>query len=126
MTATASLAALVDEKVLASLEAYVAKCVAHDLPVSQADLAVLNFFGAKYTELINGQRVTPVFGRGGPPRYGAIWGVMIGWGYDHYGVPREWLYRDTVPQQSPAFVLNGPKLYTKTASGSGWPGFPTN
>ncbi|NNM04517.1 MAG: hypothetical protein HKO65_05390, partial [Gemmatimonadetes bacterium] len=43
--------------------------------------------GAKYTELINGQNVTPVFGRGGPPRYGAIWGVMIGWGYDHYGVP---------------------------------------
>ena len=56
-------------------------------PMSQADLAVLEFFGAKYTELINGQDVTPVFGRGGPPRYGAIWGVMIGWGYDHYGVP---------------------------------------
>jgi hypothetical protein len=56
-------------------------------PESQADLAVFNFFGSKYTELINGQNVTPVFGRGGPPRYGAIWGVMIGWGYDHYGVP---------------------------------------
>jgi hypothetical protein len=56
-------------------------------PMSQQDLAVLDFFGAKYTELINGQDVTPVFGRGGPPRYGAIWGVMIGWGYDHYGVP---------------------------------------
>jgi hypothetical protein len=56
-------------------------------PMSQADLAVFNFFGAKYTELINGQNVTPVFGRGGPPRYGAIWGVMIGWGYDHFGVP---------------------------------------
>jgi hypothetical protein len=56
-------------------------------PPSQADLAILDFFGAKYTELINGQSVTPVFGRGGPPRYGAIWGVMIGWGYDHYGVP---------------------------------------
>jgi len=56
-------------------------------PMSQQDLGVLNFFGAKYTELINGQNVTPVFGRGGPPRYGAIWGVMIGWGYDHYGVP---------------------------------------
>jgi hypothetical protein len=55
--------------------------------MSQADLAILNFFGAKYTELINGQEVTPVFGRSGPPRYGAIWGVMIGWGYDHYGVP---------------------------------------
>jgi len=56
-------------------------------PMAQADLATLEFFGAKYTELINGQDVTPVFGRGGPPRYGAIWGVMIGWGYDHYGVP---------------------------------------
>jgi hypothetical protein len=56
-------------------------------PMSQADLAVFDFFGDKYTELINGQDVVPVFGRSGPPRYGAIWGVMIGWGYDHYGVP---------------------------------------
>ncbi len=55
-------------------------------PPSQADLAVFNFFGSKYTELINGQDVVAVFGRGGPPRYGAIWGVMIGWAYDHYGV----------------------------------------
>jgi hypothetical protein len=55
--------------------------------MAPADLAVLEFFGAKYTELINGQDVNPVFGRSGPPRYGAIWGVMIGWGYDHYGVP---------------------------------------
>ncbi len=56
-------------------------------PMAQSDLSTLEFFGAKYTELINGQDVTPVFGRGGPPRFGAIWGVMIGWGYDHYGVP---------------------------------------
>ena len=56
-------------------------------PMSQADLATFQFFGDKYTELINGQDVVPVFGRSGPPRYGAIWGVMIGWGYDHYGVP---------------------------------------
>jgi hypothetical protein len=56
-------------------------------PMSPSDLATFNFFGAKYTELINEQRVVPVYGRGGPPRYGAIWGVMIGWGYDHYGVP---------------------------------------
>jgi hypothetical protein len=27
-----------------------------------------------------------VLGRGAPPRQGAIWGVMIGWAYDHYGV----------------------------------------
>ena len=51
-----------------------------------SDLAVFEFFGSKYTELINGQNVVPVFGRGGPPRYGAIWGVMIGWAYDHYGI----------------------------------------
>jgi hypothetical protein len=56
-------------------------------PMAQSDLAVFNFFGSKYTEIINDQNVVPVFGRGGPPRYGAIWGVMIGWGYDHYGVP---------------------------------------
>jgi hypothetical protein len=56
-------------------------------PMSPSDLATFSFFGAKYTELINGQNVVPVYGRSGPPRYGAIWGVMIGWGYDHYGVP---------------------------------------
>ena len=27
-----------------------------------------------------------VLGRGDPPRRGAIWGVMIGWAFDHYGV----------------------------------------
>ncbi len=57
-----------------------------EVPPSQQDEAIYRFFGNKYTELINEQRVTPVFGRGGPPRYGAIWGVMIGWAYDHYGV----------------------------------------
>ena len=55
-------------------------------PMAAADLDVFEFFGSKYTELINGQDVVPVFGRSGPPRYGAIWGVMIGWAYDHYGV----------------------------------------
>lgn len=55
-------------------------------PMAQADLSNFNFLGIKYTELINGQEVVPVFGRSGPPRYGAIWGVMIGWAYDHYGV----------------------------------------
>jgi hypothetical protein len=57
-----------------------------DAPMPPSDLAVFEFFGSKYTELINEQNVIPVFGRGGPPRYGAIWGVMIGWVYDHYGV----------------------------------------
>jgi hypothetical protein len=57
-----------------------------EIPMAPQDAAVFSFFGNKYTELINEQRVTPVFGRGGPPRYGAIWGVMIGWAYDHYGV----------------------------------------
>jgi hypothetical protein len=55
-------------------------------PMAPQDLAVFEFFGSKYTELINDQNVVPVFGRSGPPRYGAIWGVMIGWAYDHYGV----------------------------------------
>ncbi len=57
-----------------------------EIPMSTQDLAVFTFFGNKYSELINDQEVTPVFGRSGPPRYGAIWGVMIGWAYDHYGV----------------------------------------
>ncbi|MFC1565260.1 M14 family metallopeptidase, partial [candidate division KSB1 bacterium] len=43
-------------------------------------------FGRKYTEIINDQRVQTVLGRGAPPRSGAIWGVMIGWAYDHLGV----------------------------------------
>ena len=55
-------------------------------PMASQDAAVFRFFGNKYTELINDQDVTPVFGRSGPPRYGAIWGVMIGWAFDHYGV----------------------------------------
>lgn len=55
-------------------------------PMSPADESVFEFFGNKYTETLYEQRVVPVFGRGGPPRYGAIWGVMIGWAYDHYGV----------------------------------------
>jgi hypothetical protein len=57
-----------------------------EMPMAPADLAVFNFFGRKYTEILYEQRVTPVLGRSGPPRYGAIWGVMIGWAYDHYGV----------------------------------------
>ncbi|KPJ89523.1 MAG: hypothetical protein AMS18_12380 [Gemmatimonas sp. SG8_17] len=55
-------------------------------PMSPADESVFTFFGNKYSEILYDQRVTPVFGRSGPPRYGAIWGVMIGWAYDHYGV----------------------------------------
>jgi len=50
------------------------------------DEAAFQLFGRKYSEIINNQPVRKVFGRGGPPRYGAIWGVMIGWAYDHYGV----------------------------------------
>lgn len=55
-------------------------------PMAPEDLAVFEFFGDKYSELIYDQEVVPVYGRSGPPRYGAIWGVMIGWAYDHYGV----------------------------------------
>jgi hypothetical protein len=57
-----------------------------EIPMSTADEAAFRFLGNKYTELINDQEVQPVFGRSGPPRYGAIWGVMIGWAYEHYGV----------------------------------------
>ena len=50
------------------------------------DEAVYRVFGNKYSEIINKQPVRTVLGRGAPPRRGAIWGVMIGWAYDHYGV----------------------------------------
>jgi hypothetical protein len=50
------------------------------------DEAVYQVFGNKYSELINKQPVRKVFGRGGPPRHGAIWGVMMDWAYYHYGV----------------------------------------
>lgn len=55
-------------------------------PFPRADEAIYQMFGAKYSEILNKQPVRPVYGRGGPPGYGAIWGVMIGWGYDHLGV----------------------------------------
>jgi len=51
-----------------------------------ADESIFNVFGKKYTEILEKQPVRKVYGRGGPPRMGAIWGVMIGWAYDHYGV----------------------------------------
>lgn len=50
------------------------------------DAAYFDIFGQKYSEIINDQPVRKVLGRGEPPRQGAIWGVMIGWAYDHYGV----------------------------------------
>lgn len=50
------------------------------------DEAIFQEFGNKYQEILNKQPVRKVLGRGAPPRSGAIWGVMIGWAYDHYGV----------------------------------------
>jgi len=50
------------------------------------DAAYFDIFGQKYSAIINDQPVRKVLGRGEPPRQGAIWGVMIGWAYDHYGV----------------------------------------
>ena len=50
------------------------------------DEAIYQVFGRKYNEIINNQPVRVVYGRGGPPRFGAIWGVMIDWAFDHYGV----------------------------------------
>ncbi len=50
------------------------------------DNAVFELFGRKYTEIINKQPVRNVYGRGEPPRGGAIWGVFMAWAYEHYGV----------------------------------------
>jgi len=55
-------------------------------PMAAEDEAIYQVFGKKYSKIINDQPVRKVFGRSGPPRYGAIWGVLIGWAYDHYGV----------------------------------------
>jgi hypothetical protein len=52
----------------------------------QEDESIYQVFGSKYSEILNKQPVRTVFGRSGPPRFGAIWGVFIGWAYDHYGV----------------------------------------
>lgn len=50
------------------------------------DERIYQTFGDKYSEILNGQPVRKVMGRGGPPSYGAIFGVMIGWVYDHLGI----------------------------------------
>jgi len=55
-------------------------------PFPPQDEAIFRTFGNKYSEILNKQPVRNVYGRGGPPGYGAIWGVMIGWAYDHMGV----------------------------------------
>ncbi|MFC2168008.1 M14 family metallopeptidase [Acidobacteriota bacterium] len=57
-----------------------------EISFPQEDDSNFETFGQKYTEIINDQRVQKVLGRGAPPREGAIFGVMIGWAYDHYGV----------------------------------------
>jgi hypothetical protein len=57
-----------------------------EVPFPREDEAIFETFGNKYTEIINDQPVMAVLGRGAPPREGAIFGVMIGWAYDHYGV----------------------------------------
>lgn len=54
--------------------------------IASEDEAIFGVFGNKYSEIINKQPVRKVLGRGEPLRQGAIWGVMIGWAYDHYGV----------------------------------------
>ena len=58
---------------------------AEELMPSQ-DESVYQLFGKKYSEILYKQPVKKVLGRSAPPRQGAIWGVMIGWAYDHYGV----------------------------------------
>ena len=56
------------------------------IEMPEKDASYFNIFGQKYSAIINDQPVRTVLGRGDPPREGAIWGVMIGWAYDHYGV----------------------------------------
>jgi len=58
----------------------------HEEPMNSRDDQIFELFGRKYSEIINDQPVRTVLGRGEPPRRGAIWGVMIGWAYDHFGV----------------------------------------
>lgn len=51
-----------------------------------ADEAAFQLFGRKYSEIINKQPVRKVMGRSSNPTAGAIFGVMIGWAYDHLGI----------------------------------------
>jgi hypothetical protein len=57
-----------------------------EIEMHRMDDSYFTTFGRKYSEIINNQPVRKVYGRGGPPAYGAIWGVMIGWAYDHLGI----------------------------------------
>jgi len=57
-----------------------------EIQFAPEDEANFQMFGNKYSEIINNQPVRAVYGRSGPPTYGAIWGVMIGWAINHYGV----------------------------------------
>lgn len=50
------------------------------------DERIYQTFGDKYSEILYDQPVRKVMGRRGPPSYGAIFGVMIGWAYDHLGI----------------------------------------
>jgi hypothetical protein len=54
--------------------------------IPSEDERIYQTFGDKYSEILNDQPVRKVMGRGGPPSYGAIFGVMIGWAYDHLGI----------------------------------------
>ena len=54
--------------------------------IPPADERNYQVFSDKYSEILNGQPVRKVMGRGRPPSYGAIFGVMIGWAYDHLGI----------------------------------------
>lgn len=57
-----------------------------EVPFAREDEAAYQMFSNKYQEIINKQPVRKVLGRGGPPTYGAIFGVMIGWAFDHLGI----------------------------------------
>jgi len=56
------------------------------MEIPPQDERIYQTFGDKYSEILYAQPVRKVMGRRGPPSYGAIFGVMIGWAYDHLGI----------------------------------------
>ncbi|MBS3819021.1 hypothetical protein KGY73_05905 [bacterium] len=56
------------------------------MEIPSQDERIYQTFGDKYSEILFDQPVRKVMGRRGPPSYGAIFGVMIGWAYDHLGI----------------------------------------
>jgi murein tripeptide amidase MpaA len=54
--------------------------------IPRQDDAVFQLFGKKYSDILYKQKMRLVFDGSNSPRGGGLFGVMIGWAYDHYGV----------------------------------------